>query len=39
VGVAAVLSGKVPADGRPTAVVLTGSNLDPETLEGALHPA
>ena len=37
VGVAAVLSGKVPADGRPTAVVLTGSNLDPETLEGVLH--
>ncbi|NPV67516.1 MAG: threonine/serine dehydratase [Anaerolineae bacterium] len=39
VGVAAVLGGKVPRDGRPTAIVLTGSNLDPETLEGVLHPA
>lgn len=39
VGVAAVLGGKIPRDNRPTAIVLTGSNLDPETLEGVLHPA
>lgn len=36
VGVAAILSGKVPADGKATAVVLTGSNIDAATLEQVL---
>jgi threonine dehydratase len=37
VGVAAVLSGKTPADGTPTAIVLTGSNLDAATLTRILN--
>ncbi len=36
VGVAALLDGQVEADDRPTAVVLTGSNLDDETLRRVL---
>jgi threonine dehydratase len=36
VGVASVLAGKIPADSQPTAVVLTGGNLDPETLHSIL---
>lgn len=36
VGVAALLSGKIPADGTPTAIVLTGSNLDRATLQSIL---
>ena len=37
VGVASLLSGKIPADDVPTAVVLTGSNLDAETLAAVLQ--
>jgi threonine dehydratase len=37
VGVAALLSGKIPADdGTPTAVVLTGSNIDRATLDSVM---
>jgi threonine dehydratase len=36
VGVAAILDGVVPADGRPTAVVISGGNVDVETLRGVL---
>ncbi len=36
VGVAAVLGGQIPADDTPTAIVLTGSNLDSETLRAVL---
>jgi threonine dehydratase len=36
VGVAAVLAAKIPVDGQPTAIVLTGGNLDPETLRSIL---
>ncbi|GAB4575503.1 MAG: threonine ammonia-lyase [Anaerolineae bacterium] len=39
VGVAAVLSGKIPLEPGPVAVILTGSNIDPETLQHVLaHP-
>jgi threonine dehydratase len=36
VGVAALLSGKVGVDDRPTAIVLTGSNIDYSTLQRVL---
>jgi threonine dehydratase len=36
VGVAALLSGAVEADGRPTAVVISGGNVDEETLRRVL---
>ena len=36
VGVAALLADKIPADGTPTAIVLTGANLDAETLRAVL---
>lgn len=36
VGVAALLSGKIPVDDTPTAIVLTGSNLDSATLQTVL---
>lgn len=36
VGVAALQSGLLPADDRPTAIVLTGGNVDPETLQRVL---
>jgi threonine dehydratase len=36
VGVAALLSGAVQADGRPTAVVISGGNVDEETLRRIL---
>ena len=36
VGVAALLAKKIPADGKPTAIVLTGANLDTETLHAIL---
>ena len=32
VAVAGVVAGRVPIAGRPTAVVLTGANIDPDTL-------
>lgn len=37
VGVAALLSGVVPADGRPTAVVISGGNVDGDTLRKVLR--
>ena len=37
VAVAAVLSGKIPADLRRVGVVLSGGNIDPQTLAGFLH--
>ncbi len=36
VGVAALLSGKIVAGDRPTAVLLTGGNIDADTLAGVL---
>jgi len=36
VGIAALRSGVVPADGRPTAVVVSGGNVDMETLRRVL---
>lgn len=36
VGVAALMTGQVPLDEKPTAVVLTGSNIDYTTLQGLL---
>ena len=40
VALAAVLSGKITTAGRTTAIVLSGGNVDPATLQGALdrHP-
>src|SRR5690606_15735362 len=37
VSLAAVLSGKIATGGRTTAIVLSGGNVDPETLQGALE--
>jgi threonine dehydratase len=39
VGVAALLAGVVEADGRPTAVVVSGGNVDGETLRRVLNAA
>ncbi|MEX0759271.1 MAG: threonine/serine dehydratase [Tistlia sp.] len=36
VALAAVLSGKIATAGRTTAIVLSGGNVDPATLQGAL---
>jgi threonine dehydratase len=36
VGIAALLSGVVPADGRPTAIVVSGGNVDGDTLRRVL---
>lgn len=36
VGLAAVLHGIIPIDERPTAIVVSGGNLDTETLRGVL---
>lgn len=36
VALAAVLSGKIETAGRTTAIVLSGGNVDPTTLQGAL---
>lgn len=37
VGVAALLTGVIPADDGPTAVVVSGGNVDPETLQTVLR--
>jgi threonine dehydratase len=39
VGVAALLAGVVEADGRPTAVVVSGGNVDGETVRRVLNAA
>jgi threonine dehydratase len=36
VGVAALLAGRISADGTPTAIIISGSNLDRATLEQVL---
>jgi threonine dehydratase len=36
VGLAAVLSGKIQTAGRTTAIILSGGNVDPAVLQGAL---
>ncbi len=38
VGIAAVRSGVIALDDRPTAIVVTGGNLDEATLRRILHP-
>ena len=36
VGVAACLSGQIPDDGKPTAIVISGGNIDGEQLREIL---
>jgi threonine dehydratase len=38
VGVAALLQGRIPVDGQPTAVLLTGRNISLDVLAGVLTP-